>query len=246
MSNSYPLPDLQCSPPTNPIGDSTDVAAAVAYFKIALSHLTREHFLNDAIWRDSFAMTGTLRTFYSAASILAAWDVILKTHQPTEFSITGDAKVFRAPWGQWLNIGFKFSTRGIPETECSGSLSVTPEENGEWKIWMMTTVLERLIGQPNVDVLNPVDNTANGSNVHGPLATTNPIHRTIPEAPSQHFECVVVGGGQSGLSVGGSLKALGVSYVILEKHPEIGDNWKTRYNSLKCTIPLSVYVIPQV
>lgn len=47
------------------------------------------------------------------------------------------------------------------------------------------------------------------------------------------FECVIIGGGQAGLAVGGRLAALGVTYVILEKFDEVGDNWKTRYDSTK-------------
>lgn len=48
------------------------------------------------------------------------------------------------------------------------------------------------------------------------------------------FDCVVVGGGQAGLGTGGRLKALGISYVILEKNVEVGDSWATRYDSTRC------------
>jgi cation diffusion facilitator CzcD-associated flavoprotein CzcO len=43
----------------------------------------------------------------------------------------------------------------------------------------------------------------------------------------------VVGGGQAGLSMGGRLKALGIHYIVLDKHNEVGDSWKTRYASAR-------------
>ena len=50
---------------------------------------------------------------------------------------------------------------------------------------------------------------------------------------SQRFDCVVVGGGQAGLATGGRLKALGVSYVVLDKNERVGDSWKLRYDCAK-------------
>lgn len=47
------------------------------------------------------------------------------------------------------------------------------------------------------------------------------------------YDTIIIGGGQSGLSVAGRLEALNVSYVLLEKRPEIGDVWVTRYDSLR-------------
>lgn len=48
------------------------------------------------------------------------------------------------------------------------------------------------------------------------------------------FDCIVVGGGQAGLAMGGRLKALGLRYVVLEKQKNLGDSWKTRYGSARC------------
>jgi monoamine oxidase len=76
-----------------------------------------------------------------------------------------------------------------------------------------------LKGQPNVDVLDIVNGNAKLTNGH---------------SEESHFDCVVIGGGQAGLSQGGRLKALGISYVVLDKYKEVGDNWKLRYGSAKC------------
>jgi putative flavoprotein involved in K+ transport len=48
---------------------------------------------------------------------------------------------------------------------------------------------------------------------------------------------VVIGGGQAGLSVGYHLKQRGISFVILDAHPRIGDAWRRRWDSLRLFTP---------
>ncbi len=43
---------------------------------------------------------------------------------------------------------------------------------------------------------------------------------------------LIVGGGQGGLALGAQLSELGVPYLIVDKHPKVGDQWRSRYDSL--------------
>ena len=43
---------------------------------------------------------------------------------------------------------------------------------------------------------------------------------------------LVIGGGQGGLALGAWLAELGVPYLIVDKYPRIGDQWRSRYASL--------------
>lgn len=43
---------------------------------------------------------------------------------------------------------------------------------------------------------------------------------------------LVVGGGQGGLALGAQLQDLGVPYLIIDKYPRVGDQWRSRYESL--------------
>ena len=52
-------------------------------------------------------------------------------------------------------------------------------------------------------------------------------------AGSEHFETVIIGGGQAGLSVGYHLKKQGRTFVILDANERIGDSWRKRWDSLK-------------
>jgi putative flavoprotein involved in K+ transport len=52
-----------------------------------------------------------------------------------------------------------------------------------------------------------------------------------------HFDTIVIGGGQAGLSVGYHLARRGLDFVILDAHDRIGDSWRTRWNSLRLFTP---------
>lgn len=49
---------------------------------------------------------------------------------------------------------------------------------------------------------------------------------------------LIVGGGQGGLALGARLEMLGVPYLIVDKHPKVGDQWRSRYKSLTLHDPV--------
>jgi putative flavoprotein involved in K+ transport len=53
----------------------------------------------------------------------------------------------------------------------------------------------------------------------------------------ERFDVIVIGAGQSGLSVGHYLAGLGLRFVILEANPRVGDSWRTRWDSLRLFTP---------
>ena len=53
-----------------------------------------------------------------------------------------------------------------------------------------------------------------------------------PMNASAHPFVLIVGGGQGGLALGAQLNDLGVSYLIVDKYPRVGDQWRSRYESL--------------
>jgi putative flavoprotein involved in K+ transport len=54
---------------------------------------------------------------------------------------------------------------------------------------------------------------------------------------SEHVQVVVIGAGQAGLSVGYQLARRGMSFIILESHPRVGDSWRRRWDSLRLFSP---------
>ncbi|MEO9825363.1 MAG: NAD(P)/FAD-dependent oxidoreductase [Paracoccaceae bacterium] len=57
------------------------------------------------------------------------------------------------------------------------------------------------------------------------------VARTSPEISSEPF-VLIVGGGQGGLALGAQLSDLKVPYLIVDKYPRVGDQWRSRYKSL--------------
>jgi putative flavoprotein involved in K+ transport len=53
----------------------------------------------------------------------------------------------------------------------------------------------------------------------------------------EHYETVIVGGGQAGLAVGYHLKKQGHSFVILDASERVGDSWRRRWDSLRLYSP---------
>ena len=49
---------------------------------------------------------------------------------------------------------------------------------------------------------------------------------------------LVVGAGQAGLAIGATLQLLGVPHLLIDKHPRIGDQWRSRYKSLTLHDPV--------
>lgn len=178
-----------------------------------------------AIWRDSYALTGTLRTFYSAKLILKVWQQLYLKHSPTNFVITPKTShVTRlGPHGAWVEAMFTFETHGARPATCSGIIGLAPanDEQTEWKIWLLSTILERIHGQPDADYLQ----------------TAEPVSKSYTNghtAPPSHYDCIVVGGSIAGLCMAARLQALGLSYLMVEKYDTIGGNWtQDRYRSLK-------------
>jgi len=52
-----------------------------------------------------------------------------------------------------------------------------------------------------------------------------------------HYETIIIGGGQAGLSVGYGLAKRGRSFLILDANKRIGDAWRHRWDSLKLFTP---------
>lgn len=65
--------------------------------------------------------------------------------------------------------------------------------------------------------------------------STRGVERAAP-AP-ERFDVVVIGGGQSGLSVSHHLAARGVRFVILDAEQRVGDTWRKRWDSLRLFTP---------
>ena len=61
---------------------------------------------------------------------------------------------------------------------------------------------------------------------------------------AERFDAVVIGSGQSGLAAGYYLQAAGKRIVILESNARVGDNWRSRWDSLHLFTPARHDALP--
>lgn len=212
------LTKFPVSLPFTPIQSDVDAESICNSFLPQLTTLTSSSLIASAVWRDIYALTGTLRTFIHPSSILTAWNEVTKLQQLSNFSLQpNSAQLIHAGPANWIQASFSFET---VKCICEAIIALVRDEDGEWKIWVLRTILVELKGDDrfSIDFLEP-ESSEEAQN---------------QKAEENHFDCIIVGAGQSGLSVAGRLKALGLSYVVLDKYLEVGDNWKMRYDSCKC------------
>ena len=63
---------------------------------------------------------------------------------------------------------------------------------------------------------------------------------------SSHYDVVVIGGGQAGMSIGHFLARSGRSFVILERATELAPAWRERWDSLKLFTPRRYNALPEM
>ncbi|KIV79274.1 hypothetical protein PV11_06842 [Exophiala sideris] len=216
-----------CLPP------SMDLAPVARQALDLINNLGPENLASNVIWRDLLAFTGYYRTFYSGYSVFETFKKLCKQRLCSSFDLLGqrEARVVSIDEQcSWVDVDVTFNVQhGSLRADCMGTISVVlPVATGTWKIWMLRTWLERFEDHGDPDTFR---SPLNG--VHEPTRQTTSAERTSSGEGEQEFDVIIVGGGQCGLSVAGRLRALGVSYVLLEKHNHIGANWTSKYESLK-------------
>jgi hypothetical protein len=222
---------LPASLPVANFGQNVDHFGIASAAIAQLEQLEESAIDENIVWRDICALTGTFRTFYGAERVLSVWRQLGLVHKPFAFKLAlGTSEIVNVgDKHSWIQTAYTFECRGQPETVCSGFMGLIPDSSNpsNWKIWMLTTLLEEIKGFPNPDRI-----TVQPNNIE-----SYPENVLSSGAHDKDFyQCVVVGAGFSGLCVAGRLKALGVQCLNLEKNPQVGDNWKNRYLSARCKI----------
>ncbi|GIZ36534.1 hypothetical protein CKM354_000000500 [Cercospora kikuchii] len=239
----YTLQKLPASLPMCHFHPDLNVEAIAAPFAKKLPSLSIHDFSAEPIWRDVFALTGSLRTFYSKPSIMKAWSDTCTLRQATCLNaVPGSARSVKIDDKiGWVEIMFEFKCVTNPATRCTGFLCLILE-GGSGKIWILRTVLEHLEGCGDVDDLAPKNTAINVINES--LGADQLVETDKAGTGTDIVDCVIVGAGHAGLSCGGRLQALGVKYIILEKGSQIGATWIERYKSARLHTPREYNHLP--
>ena len=186
-----------------------------------------------ALWRDHFALTGQVRTFAGNEKIPEEWNTRVKSRRLSAIKTKAGQIVKPVPGSSWIDVPFTFTTSpdGGLVSNATGLISYVVDNDGEWKVWGLVTILENFEehGHPDVPRL-PNAGLVNGYT----NGITNGIDSQEKPSDTEHsFDVVVIGAGQCGLSLAGRLHALGLNYVLLEKRSYLGKNWVGRYESVR-------------
>ncbi|MBL8696792.1 MAG: NAD(P)/FAD-dependent oxidoreductase, partial [Alphaproteobacteria bacterium] len=173
-----------------------------------------------AFWRDLVAFTWNLRTFEGRDAIASMLGATLGAIRPSAFLLGGPV----------------VSADGVDEARITFETAVGRGEGyvrlRDGRAWTLLTRLTELKGHEEK---------------RGPrreLGVEHGVHRNrrtwleAREAEAAELGvvrqpyCLIIGGGQGGLSLGARLRRLDVPTIILESNARPGDGWRRRYKSL--------------
>ncbi|KAM0272571.1 hypothetical protein ACHAQH_008657 [Verticillium albo-atrum] len=171
-------------------------------------------------WRDTLALTAHLRTFSGSIAIVTTLIELSQARRIESLDVMPDSAQVVSTVADltWLDCSFTFKTRN-PRASCIGRLMLLPEQvlggHLEWKIWTISTLLVRFDDFPE------------------DLTRLKEPSPTLDSGDVLSSDVVIIGGGNAGLIQAARLKALGISFIVIEKNAQIGDNWAKRYDYLR-------------
>jgi putative flavoprotein involved in K+ transport len=230
--------------------DDISVAADnwLAQFEEALTKpddgLLKTLFCQDSHWRDVLALSWNIQTINGADGILNEFKALARSAAPRGFALDPDRraprKVMRAGTN-CIEAIFRFETR---VGRGSGIVRLIPDaaDGNRLKAWTLLTELGELKGfEEQLGAQRP-----RGSAYSRDFREPNWLDlRKASAGYADHDPTVlVIGGGQSGLSIAARLKQLNVDTLIVDREKRIGDNWRKRYHALTLHNQVQVNHLP--
>ena len=197
-------------------------------------------FIADGQWRDLLAFTWHIQSMSGGAEIASTLRDSLARTQPTGFRIaegrTPPRNISRAGV-DCIESFIEFDTKSGP---ANGILRLIPNQYTptKTKAWILMTAIEAISGfEETVG-----NNRPTGENYSRTFGDENwlDLRKRSRAYEDREPTVLVIGAGQSGLTIAARLGVLGVDTLIIDKHERIGDNWRKRYHSL--TLHNEVYV----
>ena len=182
-------------------------------------------------WRDVLAFSWRIRTLSGPAQIAAALALEASPVRASGFRTdparTAPRHATRAGT-KCVEAIFCFETaagRG------SGLLRfLTEAQDDPPRAWTLLTTLEELHGHEERTGARRPTGQSYSRDFSGPNWLD--LRRASLEYKDRDPTALIVGGGQAGLSIGARLKALGIDALIVDRWPQVGDNWRRRYHAL--------------
>jgi cation diffusion facilitator CzcD-associated flavoprotein CzcO len=230
--------------------DDSSVAADnwLAQFEEALAKpddgLLKTLFHSDSYWRDVLALSWNIQTLNGRDAILKALPPLARSASPSGFAIApgraAPRKVMRAGTNA-IEAIFKFETK-VGRGSGIIRLISDVDDGNRLKAWTLLTELGELKGFEEQLGVNRPRGNAYSRDFRGPNWLD--LRKASAEYADHDPTVLVIGGGQSGLSIAARLKQLNVDTLIVDREKRIGDNWRKRYHALTLHNQVQVNHLP--
>ncbi|KAG6852360.1 hypothetical protein C0991_000372 [Blastosporella zonata] len=182
----------------------------------------------DALWRDLLALTWDMRTFEGSEKIRLFLDQ--RNSSPMRALRRTEFIQLQRPYPDlaWIVGTFEFD---VDIGHGTGVFRLVPTATGQWKAFTIFTNLESLTGFPSA--IGPLRNPT-------ALPGRAWAERLLREREFGAGDpaVLIIGAGQSALSLAARLKYLDVPTLMVEKDPRVGDSWRKRYDALCLHFPV--------
>ncbi len=209
-----------------PAPDRAD--AWLAGFEAALAARDVERaagmFATRSFWRDLVSFTWNITTVEDPDGVRDLLGETLERTDPSAFATSEPATEDGGVVTAW----FTFETAVGRGT----GLVRLREEDGEDRAWTLLTTLDELKGHEEPRRDRRPQGAEHGAAKH--RATWKERRQAEAESLGSTTQpyVLVIGGGQGGIALGARLRQLGVTSLVIDKHPRPGDQWRGRYKSL--------------
>ena len=189
-------------------------------------------FVDQGQWRDLLAFTWHVQTMSGKQEILHTLQQTTPKAKPSGLSLAEERtppRVIDRADTICIEAFIKLDTVWGP---ASGILRLVADEDGpnSLKAWVLMTSLEEIRGHEEAIG----DRRPSGENYSRSFGGDNwlDLRNKSREYRDREPAVLIVGAGQSGLTLAARLSVLGVDTLLIDKHQRVGDNWRKRYHSL--------------
>lgn len=185
-------------------------------------------FEDDSHWRDTVALSWTLRTTSGRDAIITDLLRLAALRHMRPVAIDPDRcppRTIRRAGSDVVEAILTFET---DVGRCSGLLRL---KVGSRKAWTLLTALESIRGHEEETLRTARDEPAVSRAFHGPNWLDR--RRETSAYADRDPAVLVVGGGHGGITAAGRLGQLGIDTLVVDKMVRVGDNWRLRYHGLK-------------
>ena len=211
-----------------------DALAAENYADLA------DLFVDDAHWRDMGAFTWDLGVVSGHGAIDKLMRATVGDVRPSGFQLAAErsapARVVRLR-REVVEAYFSFTTVAGYGT---GVVRLLETDDG-LKGWVLLTRLEGITG---AEQYGPAKRPEGVGFDRSRGLTWLEARRVRSAYADRDPEVLVVGGGHHGLFAAENLQRLGVDVLVVDRFPRVGDNWRTRYESLALHNPTDMVHFP--